>query len=41
LRGYGLLLRGLKIAGLLRALAHRLYCIHHILLLVVVGISQG
>jgi hypothetical protein len=39
LRGYGLLRCGLKITGLLCPLAHHLYCIHHILLLVVVGVS--
>jgi hypothetical protein len=37
---YGLLRRGLKIAGSLRALAHHLHGIHHILLLVIVGIAQ-
>jgi hypothetical protein len=39
LRRYGLLRRGLKIAGFLRPLAHHLYGIHHILLLVVVGVA--
>src|SRR5208282_586177 len=40
-RGYGLLRRGLQVAGLLRPLAHRLYGIHHVLFLVVVGVAQG
>src|SRR5208283_2334700 len=40
LRGYGLLRRGLKSAGLLLPLAHHLYGIHHILSLVVVGVAQ-
>jgi hypothetical protein len=39
LRRYRLLWRGLEIAGLLRALAHHLHGIHHILLLVVIGIA--
>src|SRR5208283_4758555 len=39
LRVYGLLRRGLKSAGLLRALAHHLYGTHHILSLVVVGVA--
>src|ERR1700730_7136649 len=39
LRRYGLLRRGLKIAGFLRSPAHHLYGIHHILLLVVVGVA--
>src|SRR5271157_1933955 len=39
LRGYGLLRRGLEIAGFLRPLAHHLYGIHHILSLVVVGVA--
>jgi hypothetical protein len=37
--GYVLLRRGLQIAGLLRTLAHHLHGIHHVLLLVVVGVS--
>src|ERR1700688_1556314 len=36
---YGLLRSGLKIAGFLRPLAHHLNSIHHILLLVVVGVA--
>src|ERR1700719_202346 len=40
LRRHGLLRRGLKIAGCLRSPAHYLHCIHHILLLVVVGVAQ-
>jgi hypothetical protein len=39
LRGYGLLWRGLKIARFFRSLAHHLYGIHHIRLLVVVGVA--
>src|SRR5258708_6995958 len=39
LRRYGFLRRGLKITGFLRPLAHLLYCIPHILLLVVVGVA--
>src|SRR5271157_3012816 len=39
LHGYGLLGRGLEIAGFLRPLAHHLYGIHHILSLVVVGVA--
>src|SRR5271165_1017870 len=39
LRGYGLLRRGLEIAGFLRPLAHHLYGIHHILSLVVVSVA--
>src|SRR6266481_4819620 len=39
LRRYGLLRRGLKITGFLRPLAHLLYGIHHILLLVVVSVG--
>jgi hypothetical protein len=39
LRGYGLLGCSLKIASLLCPLAHDLYGIHHILLLIVVGVS--
>jgi hypothetical protein len=39
LRRYGLLRRAFKIAGIFRFLAHHLYGIHHILLLVVVGVS--
>src|SRR5271165_6430696 len=40
LRSYGLLRRGLEIAGFLRSLAHHLYGVHHILSLVVVGVAQ-
>src|SRR5713101_8238532 len=40
LRRYGLLRRGLKIAGFLRPLAHHLHGVHHILLLVVVGVTE-
>src|ERR1700732_3747265 len=36
---YGLLRRGLKTASFLRPLAHHLNSIHHILLLVVVGVA--
>src|SRR5271157_230364 len=36
---YDLLRRGLKITGFFRPLAHHLYGIHHILLLVVVGVA--
>ena len=39
LRRYDLLRRGLKIAGFFRPLAHHLDGIHHILLLVVVGVA--
>src|SRR5271157_237261 len=39
LRCDGLLRRGFKIAGFLRPPAHHLYGIHHILLLVVVGVA--
>jgi hypothetical protein len=39
LRGYGLLRRAFKIARLLRSPAHYLDRIHHILLLVVIGIA--
>src|SRR5467141_2152155 len=39
LRCYGLLGRARKIAGFLRALAHHLHGVHHILLLVVVGVA--
>jgi hypothetical protein len=39
LRGYDLLRRGLKITGFFRPLAHHLDGIHHILLLVVVGVA--
>src|ERR1035437_7403410 len=39
LRRHGLLRRSLKIAGFLRSPAHHLYGIHHILLLVVVGVA--
>src|SRR6516225_7768139 len=39
LRRYDLLRRGLKIAGCLSPLAHHLYGIHNILLLVVVGVA--
>src|SRR5271167_3521543 len=39
LRRYGLLRRGLQVAGCLRPLAHHLYGIHYILLLVVVGVA--
>jgi len=37
---YGLLRRGFKIAGLFRSLAHHLNGVHHILFLVVVGVSE-
>src|SRR5450759_1834485 len=40
LRGYGLLRRGLKIAGLFSPLAHHLHGIHHILLLIVVSVAK-
>src|SRR4029077_18043928 len=40
LRRYGLLGRARKIAGILRALAHYLHGVHHILLLVVVGVAE-
>jgi hypothetical protein len=40
LRRYGLLLRVLKIALFLRPLAHHLHGIHHILLLVVIGVAE-
>src|ERR1039457_133222 len=39
LRRYVLLRRGLKIAGSLRSLTHHLYGIHHVLLLVVIGVA--
>src|SRR5229473_760672 len=40
LRRYGLLRGSLQIARFLRPLAHYLYGVHHILLLVVVGVAQ-
>ena len=40
LRRYSLLRCVLQIAGLFRFLAHELYRIHHILLLVVVGVTK-
>src|SRR5713226_6989446 len=40
LRRYGLLLRSQKIARFLRALAHHLYGIHHVLFLVVVSVAD-
>src|SRR6266550_8339420 len=40
LRRYGLLLRILKFARFLRALAHHLYGIHHVLFLVVVSVAE-
>src|SRR5208283_1215950 len=39
LRRYRLLRRGLKIAGFLRPLAHHLYGVQHVLLVVVVGVA--
>jgi hypothetical protein len=36
---YGLLLRGLKIAGFLCPPAHHLYCINNVRLLIVVGVA--
>src|SRR6266550_9169119 len=40
LRRYGLLLRILKFARFLRALAHHLYGLHHVLFLVVVSVAE-
>src|ERR1700674_2138735 len=40
LRCYRLLLRALQISCLLRALAHYLHCIHYLLLLVHIGVSE-
>jgi hypothetical protein len=37
---YGLLWSGLKIPGILRAPAHHLDGIHHVLLLIVIGVAQ-